>query len=169
MKESVNHTFLSKFIIAKHNEVLYRCRQISYDQAMEFYDEVRIVGAHRWEYWHAKATFLVEAGLEEAKKEYLFLLASKKAFIDTYTLWMDSAIQYAGEHADELELEKEKMLNIILRELEDIQEHAHDSSDPLILKSKLEFGPVDYYGCAIIISFFLFIILLTIATEAIFW
>ena len=163
VRDSVNHTFQSKLAIAKHNEILYWSGQLWYDQVMESYDEVQVVGAHHWEYWHARASFLVKAGLEEAKRERLFVLASKKAFIDTYTLWMDSAIQHAGENAGELEIEKEKMLNIIEIELEAIQERIPDSSDPLVLKLKLE--TENYDGLAFIVAI-IFIGLLIIASLA---
>ena len=93
--ESVNHEFQAKLAIAKHDEELYRKGQLTADKVMKSYDEVRQVGAHLWEYWHARAKFLAELGLKGLEKDDQIVLTSRKMFIDSYTLWMDNALKHA--------------------------------------------------------------------------
>ena len=140
--ESVNHEFQAKLAIAKHNEELYRKKEVTFNQVMKSYDEVRLIGAHHWEYWHARANFFVKSGLRRIKrsnrkaekedKSRYEVLASRKAFIDTYTMWMDSAIKHGKGNVDELEKEREKTLRKIEQVLENTEEHNPESREPFM-------------------------------------
>ena len=138
--ESVNHEFQARLAIAKHNEDLYKKNQLSYDQVMNSYDEVKLVGAHHWEYWHARADFFLRSGfrrvdisLRKAKQKSQSrykVLASRKAFVDTYTMYMDNAIKYAVENKPMLEQEKQSKLKKIQKKLDDVKEHSPTSKEP---------------------------------------
>jgi len=92
--DSVNHAFQAKLTIAKHNEELYRQGKMTFGQVLKSYDDVRQIGAHHWEYWHARAKFFLEAGLEKielGQRKYMNgdkgsydVLGSKEVFINTY-------------------------------------------------------------------------------------
>jgi len=129
--KSVNHEFQAKLAIAKHNEELYRQDQMTFDKVMESYDEVRTIGAHHWEYWYARAEFFVEGGLREVQERaHITVLSSRKAFINTYILWMDNALKHAGNNTNELKEKKEKKLEKIESELANIKEHNPTSNEP---------------------------------------
>jgi len=166
--ESVNHEFQAKLAIAKHNEELHSKGQLSFDKVMESYDEVRQIGAHHWEYWHARAKFFAEAGIKKIKdgdakfriqndkkverKAYDdIVLASKKAFIDLYTMWMDSAIKHAQTNTDELSAEKEKTLKIIKEALGKVTEHNSTSSNPFMPRPQTAAELNELNGCVTLV------------------
>lgn len=172
---SVNHEFQAKLAIAKHHEELFEKQKMTFSEVLKSYDDVKLIGAHHWEYWHARATFFVEAGLSKAKEgdgrykmevgsetaPVIFdeiVLASKKAFIDSYTLWMDSAIKYADSNAEKLTAEKEKNLEKINDVLEEVTEHHPTFHEPFVPSKNTD----SYDGCfwAGAIFFIIFIIMI---------
>jgi len=161
--QTINHEFEAKFAIAKHHEALYHRGELTFKEVLNTYDEVKKIGAHHWEYWQARADFFMKQGIIEARRsidetrqhnamtftnrtqqnvsaekqhQLIFngdVLASKKAFIDTYVFWMDSAILQAdSQMAEDLKKEKEKGTRHINSSLSEVKEHSPHSQQAFI-------------------------------------
>jgi len=137
---SRNSDFHEKLTVAKQNEKLYREGQLSFNKVLKVYDGVGLIGSHYWEYWQARANFFAESGFLEAEsgqrrnaakdKGQYKVLASRKAFLETYVLWMNQAMSCKGADVDALE--KEKKLNELMEKLENLTEFSPDSYRGLV-------------------------------------
>ena len=134
---TANPDFHEKLAVAKEKETHYREGQLSFNQVLKVYDGVGLIGSHYWEYWYERANFFAESGFLEAesgqsrneardKGEYK-VLASRKAFLETYALWMDQAMSCKGAEVDALKQEKEEKLRELTMKLETLAEFSPNS------------------------------------------
>jgi len=143
---TTNHEFKAKLAIAKHNEELHRKHQMTFEKVLESYDEVREIGAHHWEYWDARASFLAKAGSRRARRNDRRIKAEKtgayrvlgcrKTFLDTYSLWMDSAIRCVDGDAKKLTEKKEKQIQELTEKLSEVKEFSPGSGELFVRRPK---------------------------------
>jgi len=139
---SKNSDFQDKLAVAKQEEALYQKGQAAFGKVLKKYDGVGLIGSHFWEYWHARATFFAEAGLQEVRsgqkrheqkdKGKYKVLASRQSFLQTYELWMNQAIDCAKDGQDSLKEEKKQRLAELSEELERLTEFSQKSHKGLM-------------------------------------
>ena len=84
-----------KMAIADRFEELYFIGGKSFEQVMSAYDDAGEIGAHKPEYWLARARFFARGKLNEISKGEIGQTA-ERSIIDEYTILMRIVLKYGG-------------------------------------------------------------------------
>ena len=107
--DSTNHEYKAKFAIAQHTETLYMKDQKAFTEVLAAFDDVRLVGAHHAEYWISRSRFFAKGVIRECGRGRM-KLSKRKAAIEQYTLWMDTAADHYQGLVEKIEAEKKRTI-----------------------------------------------------------